>query len=988
MSQLELTSSHSTEAVSMSRLFQVGLKRVRQQLKRHASLREILDTIIDTIEEQFPGMIGSILLLQGNELHHGSAAGLPEGYCNAINGLVIGFGVGSCGTAAHTGEQVIVENIETHPYWEPFKQYALEAGVKACWSQPIFSSSGEVLGTFALYYRDPKAPEPSAIALLEAAAEIAGIAIEMKRDETNLSNSEEQFTVLANSIPQLAWMAEPDGWVFWYNQRWYEYTGTTLEEMQGWGWSAVHHPQSRDQVVEFIKDAWQKGEPWELSFPLRRHDGQYRWFLTRSYPIKNTEGEIVRWIGTNTDITEQRKAEERFRVMADASPHFIWELSPDGQAQYVNKAALDYVGKTFEEYTATPWSIYLHPEELDAVASTIMDAVAARKGYRIEHRIKGANGQYRWFVSSADPSFLADGELYRYIGSAIDIHEVKEAEQALAWSNKMLGMVAHAQNLFFSNENIYDMFEKPLLDLLDLTESEYGFIGEILQSEAGQPYLKCCFLTNIGWNQETRDLWENNRKTGFEFHKLDNLFGRVITTGEVVIANEPDQDPRRSMTGRPDGHPPLSSFMGIPFYKNRKLVGMVGIANRPEGYAADLIERLKPFLDACANIIEAYRSQQEKDQLTRVLSESETRFRSLADTAPVAIFMAGEDAQVTYWNKYWLNYTGQTFEESLCTSWADAVHPDDYERTLQTFTDSYQNRTVYELENRLKGKDGQYRWFFSKGCPRYLPNEEFAGFIGTILDITERKRQEEEIRQLNDELECRVEARTNQLSAVNRELESFSYSVSHDLRAPLRSINGFSQALMEDYGEHIDALGQDFLQRICKESQRMGQLIDDILALSRLTRGEVNKVPVNLSNMAQEIMNTIRGQEPGRIEVQVIIQPNMLAQADEHLIYAVLQNLLDNAWKFTSQREAARIEFGMKEIDGVPSYFVKDNGAGFNMAYVGKLFGAFQRLHAMDEFSGSGIGLATVQRIIHRHGGRVWAEGELEQGATFFFTLA
>ncbi len=228
--------------------------------------------------------------------------------------------------------------------------------------------------------------------------------------------------------------------------------------------------------------------------------------------------------------------------------------------------------------------------------------------------------------------------------------------------------------------------------------------------------------------------------------------------------------------------------------------------------------------------------------------------------------------------------------------------------------------------------------------------------------------------------------RTAELAATNRELEAFAYSVSHDLRAPLRALDGFSQALLEDYVSLLDVQGRDYLRRVRAASQRMGRLIDDLLRLSRLTRAEMHREMVDLSALARSIEAELRQEEPER-EATFTIAENVIAWGDARLLRVALENLLGNAWKFTARKPHARIEFGLTREDGETIYFVRDDGAGFDMTYAGKLFGAFQRLHASSEFEGSGIGLATVQRVVRRHGGRVWAEGAVDQGATFYFTL-
>jgi len=265
--------------------------------------------------------------------------------------------------------------------------------------------------------------------------------------------------------------------------------------------------------------------------------------------------------------------------------------------------------------------------------------------------------------------------------------------------------------------------------------------------------------------------------------------------------------------------------------------------------------------------------------------------------------------------------------------------------------------------------------------------DEVGLLVKTFHEMLARIQvQSEELREANEELENRVLERTTQLEAANKELEAFSYSVSHDLRAPLRSIDGFSQALFEDQGDKLDEQGRSDLQRVRAATQRMARLIDDLLNLSRVSRSEMRRESVDLSALVKNIAAELQAGEPDR-QVALAVADGLRSQGDPRLLRVLLENLLRNAWKFTGKHATAKIEFGTMHNNGRPIYYVRDDGAGFDMAYAGKLFGAFQRLHAMTEFHGTGIGLATVQRIVHRHGGRVWAEGKVDHGATFYFTL-
>lgn len=384
------------------------------------------------------------------------------------------------------------------------------------------------------------------------------------------------------------------------------------------------------------------------------------------------------------------------------------------------------------------------------------------------------------------------------------------------------------------------------------------------------------------------------------------------------------------------------------------------------------------WIGAISDVTDHVRNREE-------LQRTNARLRQFIDSNIVGMVVASASGAILETNDYYLNLISYTRDEFVQgkVDWRALTPPEWLPADEVAIADLRRRGICEPYEKEYVRRDGTRIAVYLADTLLPGPEEQIAAFV---LDVTDRKRAESEVRRLNADLERRVRERTAELEAANRELEAFSYSVSHDLRAPLRAIDGFSLILQEDYAATLDAEGNDHLRRVRAASQRMSCLIDDLLKLARTTRTEMHRAPVNLSAIAGEIAAELSSADQRR-RVCWRIAAGLTTTGDAVLLRIVLENLLGNAWKFTANRPEAEIDLSAKADDGETVFCLRDNGAGFDMAYADRLFNPFQRLHSSNDFAGSGIGLATVQRIIRRHGGRTWAEGKVDHGAAVYFSL-
>jgi PAS domain S-box-containing protein len=407
---------------------------------------------------------------------------------------------------------------------------------------------------------------------------------------------------------------------------------------------------------------------------------------------------------------------------------------------------------------------------------------------------------------------------------------------------------------------------------------------------------------------------------------------------------------------------------GSFYWVDTTIVPFLGVDGKPRQYVA-----------IRADITERKRAE-------AAVRDSEARFRTMANSMPQLAWIAQADGYIGWYNQRWHEYTGTTLEQMQGWGWQSVHDPEVLAKVMTIWTNAIAAGQPFEMEFPLRGADGQFRNFLTRGHPFKDSAGKVVQWFGTNTDVEALKRAEETVHRLNDELEHRVIERTVQLEAANKELEAFSYSVSHDLRAPLRAVNGFAKIVLDTYAPELPPKAREYLEEIRTGGERMGQLIDDLLAFSRLGRHALKLQRVDTGRLVQEVLDFLAPQYAGRpFEIKIGELPGCLG--DPSLLKQVWLNLVSNAVKYTRGRTPASIELGCERKDDEIIYFVCDNGAGFDIRYVHKLFGVFQRLHRADEFEGTGVGLAIVQRIIHRHGGRVWAEGEIGRGAKFRFTL-
>jgi len=725
------------------------------------------------------------------------------------------------------------------------------------------------------------------------------------------------------------------------------------------------HPLDLDYLEQKIADAIKLNKPYFVEHRIIRDDGEQRWLAGFGEVFRDKSGHPISMFGTVRDITLEKQTElellqqeKKYRSLFEMANDGIILLR-DGHIIDCNPRASEIYGYTREELLGkTPVELSPELQPDGSVSAQAADKMVERvlgraKKETFEWRHLRKDGT-EFDVEVSINAIELGGE--RILQAVVrDIMDRKRNEDAI--KNIAAGVSARTGKLFF---------KQLVLHLANFFKADYAFISTLDENDPllMHTYALCAqgeILDNISYSLEGTPCAEVVQHASCSYPRnIQRLFPK-----DKLLA---DMD--------------AESYIGTRLLSSRgQTIGFLVIFDgKPMEDIHYIQEILAIFAARASAEMERLKSEQK-------LAKAEQRLSLHVKQTPLGVIEWDKKFRVTAWNPAAEKIFGYTTDEAIGRYAAELILPP---KVIPHVDKIWQELLAQKGGSRSNNdnctKDGKTivcEWY---NTPLVTETNEVVGVASLVVDISDRVLAQQELNAYRDHLEDMIEERTSALKAVNKELESFSYSVSHDLRAPLRTINGFSLALIEDYSGQLNVEGKDYLNRLRSASLRMDGLIQNMLSLSRINRQEIQIQNVSLSELASQIVEEYQHADPQR-QVEIKIQDDMQCHCDSNLMNIALDNLLGNAWKYTSKVALAKIEFGIKNNGDEATYYIKDNGAGFDMKYVNKIFDAFQRLHHARDFEGTGVGLATVVRVINRHGGHIWAEAKLNEGATFYFTL-
>ena len=696
----------------------------------------------------------------------------------------------------------------------------------------------------------------------------------------------------------------------------------------------------REDFRPIIQEAVDKGieeqKSWDVECIIVTQGGEELWVRAVGLPVFEN-GELTGLRGLFMDIDSQKRAEEErkntqliFRSIFNNTFNFTGLLEPDGTLIEANKSALDFGGFTLEQakglnFADAPWWS-LSKQINDQLRRSIKKA-AKGEFIRYDVDVVGEGGKVITIDFSITPIFDDEGQVIYLVPEGRDISERKELEEEI---EKKTQLLLEAQRIGKIGNWNWDIAE----DKITWSDQNYEIFG---QSKDFEPTFET--LQEL-MHPDDRTPFQEDVERAIKNKEPHNFVHRIVLKqgAEVRYIHE----------------------RGRAFYNEE------GEPYRMVGTSQDVTV--------------------EKEYEQTILLERQ-QLREIIKKAPIAAAMFDRDMNYISASEKWYQDYGIE-EKNIIGMCHYDVFPEIREipEWLQDHQDVLSGQELENPQDRFVREDGTIQWLNWKLIPWYTEPDEIGGIIMYTADITEQVEYQQKIENLNEVLEKKVRYRTQELDRANKELEAFSYSISHDLRAPLRSINGFADILKEDYKDKLDEEGKRLLGIIKSSGVQMGELIDGVLSFSRLGKKELEKTPINMTALSEEASKEVTHEYPGA-DIDIKIPKLIDIEGDLVLMKQVLVNLLSNAVKYSSDRQKIIIELASDKKDDVIIYSIKDNGVGFDMKYHDKLFGVFQRLHRADEFDGTGVGLAIVKRIIAKHGGEVWAESELNEGSVFFFSV-
>ena len=779
---------------------------------------------------------------------------------------------------------------------------------------------------------------------------------------------------------------KPGPRIVFVNEAFERRTGYSSQEVLGKSPLFLQGPKTQRSELDRIRSALENKHSVRAELINYTKSGREFWVELDIVPVSDAKGDITHWVAVERDITERKLAEQTL-IESEQRYAALFELAPVPMWVYdiattrflaVNHAAVQAYGYSAAEFLAM--TIFdLRPEAEQACLRLWLDNPSRKKALWHDLRKDGS----LFSVETVSEPIQYAGRAAGFV-VAMDKTAQDKAEKAVQEHLFTLQRAADAAQAITWHQTLEGAMQ-------EIAEQARGVIG------AHQAVVR---LSGDGCSLQTLQAQSLSKKyaagqdqmapldsNGFHAMVCEN--NRAIRMTQAALEAHPRW---RGFAHCPDKHPVMRGWLAVPLTgRNGTTIGSLQLADRYEGeftqqdeYVALELGHLASTAIGNALLLEEVRQlnaglEQKVLERTVALARQESLFRALAEQAPQTIWTCDAGGGCTYCNRTWFDLMGGGLDDWTGHQWLTAVHPDDVADIKANWKTASASKSLYAGIRRIRSKDGGFHTMAYRASPVLDDQGEVSFWVGIDADITELKAVEAALR------------------LSNHELEAFSYSVSHDLRSPLNTIDGFSRLLAKqlatqfaggtgDVGEKV----AHYLSRIRAGVAQMGQLIEDLLSLSQVTRAQLRTESVDLSVMAHSLLDDWQTRQPER-QVAVHIESGLQAEADGRLVRVVMENLLSNAWKFTSQRPPAQAEIriGQKmDAAGSPVFFVQDNGAGFDMAYADKLFSPFQRLHAVTEFSGTGIGLATASRVIKRHGGRLWAESMPGAGATFFFTLS